>query len=293
MTKILFKYRTRDLRTSDIDFIKQTIEEHYQKGRSYISRELCKSWDWKQPNGNLKEYAARDLLLRLEEKNFITLPPRKRPKNNLKAKSFDQKPFYIKKNLCGVIKTYEPPTIKLCSNPQEAYLCDYLFATYHYLGAARLVGAHLRHLVFIEDQIVGCLGWTSAAWKLKDRDKFIGWDEPTKRKNLYLLANNTRFLILPWISIKHLASKVLSLTLRRLSKDWQERYDHPIYLAESYVDQNRFKGISYQASNWIYVGQSKGSSKRGNSYNYHGQSKAIYLYPTDRRFRRFLNDDQG
>jgi hypothetical protein len=292
MKQVVFRYRSRELDVKTITFIRATIAEHYAKGRSHISRVLCKAWGWVQPNGKLKEYAARDLLLRLEENGFVKLPPRLRPKNNLKQKSFDQIPLFIKSQLGGSVCDYNKPTIRSVKS-QDSYLWDYLVHHYHYLGLPKLVGAHLKHLLFVDVQVVACLGWASAAWKVKDRDTFIGWDESTKRKNLYLVANNVRFLILPWVRVKGLASKALSLSLRRLSSDWQQRYGHPVYLAETFVDNARFKGTCYQAANWHYVGQTKGSAKRGNAYHYHGQPKAIYLYPLRRHFRRLLNDDQG
>jgi len=272
------------------------ISKHYDRGRSFISRVLCEAWQWKQPNGKLKEYAARDLLLRLEEKGFIELPPRLRPKNNLKAKSFDQIPLFVKDCLTGSVGEHPKFSLRLVS-PQDNYLWNYLVHHYHYLGLQKLVGEHLRYLAFLDSQVVACLAWASAAWKVKDRDQFIGWDEPTKRKNLHLIANNTRFLILPWINVKYLASKVLSkvlsLCLKRLNRDWQKSYGHSICLAETFVDNTRFKGTCYQAANWHYVGQTKGSAKKGNNYLYHGQSKAIYLYPLHRHFRRYLNGDPG
>lgn len=292
MDSIVFRYRSRELTSQDIDFIQAGITEHYSKGRSYISRVLCKSWNWVQPNGKLKEYAARDLLLRLEEKGFIELPPRLRPKNNLKRKVFDQIPLFIDQPLSGQIGDYPEPTIELVS-PDNQYLWNYLFHHYHYLGLPKLVGEHIKHLAFINGQVVACLAWASAAWKVKGRDRFIGWNTPTKRKNLYWVANNTRFLILPWVQVKYLASKVLARTLRRLSSDWQKKYGHQVYLAETFVDNSRFEGTCYKAANWQYVGQTKGSAKKGNTYLHHGQPKAVYLYPLHRNFRRLLNDDQG
>lgn len=292
MEPVVFRYHSRELNANDIAFIKATIAQHYARGRSHISRVLCKAWGWIQPNGKLKEYAARDLLLRLEEKGFIELPPRIKQNNNLKPKSFDQIPLFIKQELSGSVSNYPKPILRLVSTSQDRYLWNYLVYYYHYLGLPRLVGAHLRHLVFINAQVVACLGWASAAWRVKDRDIFIGWDELTKRKYLYLIANNARFLILPWIQVKELASKALSLSLRRLSNDWQKSYGHPIYLAETFVDPARFKGTCYRAANWKHVGRTMGNAKRGNTYYYHGQPKDIYLYPLHHHFKRLLNNDQ-
>ncbi len=293
MKPILFQYRSRRLHADDIAFIKALIDQYFHRGRSYISRELCKSWNWMQPNGKVKEYAARDLLLRLEEQGLVVLPPRIRPKNNLKPKNFDQIPPFVKRILEGTIKEYGNLTIRVVKGPQESYLWGYLLHHYHYLGNPRLVGEHVRHIVRVGDQVVACLGWASAAWKVKDRDRFIGWDETTKRTHLHLIASNVRFLIPPWVTIKHLASKVLSLAIRRLSNDWKAVYGHPVYLAETFVDTSRFQGTCYQASNWIRVGKTQGSAKRGNLYEYHGQPKELYLYPLQKNFRRFLAHDQG
>ena len=293
MNATVLKYRSRELTSRDIAFIQATITQHYSRGRSHISRVLCQVWNWTQPNGKLKEYAARDLLLRLEEKGFVKLPPRLSRKNNLKHKSFDQIPLFIKEQLDGSIGNYFYPVIRPAASSQDKYLWDYLIHHHHYLGCPRLVGEYIRHLAYIEDQVVACLAWASAAWKIKAREQFIGWNEDTKRKNLYLVVNNTRFLIPPWIEVKYLASRVLSLSLKRLVQDWQKVYSHPIYLAETFVDTARFKGTCYRAANWQYVGQTKGSAKRGNTYRHHGRPKAIYLYPLHRHFRRYLNDDQG
>jgi len=292
MDQVVFRYRGRQLDNGDIRFIRALIGRYHDKGRSYISRMLCQSWHWVQPNGKLKEYAARDLLLRLEEQGAIELPPRLTVKNNLKRKSFDQIPLFVKDPISGFAGDHPKPQIHLV-NAQDKYLWEYLLHHYHYLGVPRLVGEHIRHLAHINGQVVACVAWASAAWKIMPRDRFIGWDEAAKRKNLHLIANNTRFLILPWVRIKYLASRVLALSLKRLPMDWQRAYDHPVCLAETFVDLSRFEGTCYRAANWQYVGQTKGSAKRGNQYRFHGQPKAIYLYPLKRHFGRLLRDDQG
>ena len=291
MRTVVFRYRSRQLDHDDIRFIQALISKHSKRGRSYISRLLCEAWQWVQPNGKLKEYAARDLLLRLEEQGFVNLPKRLRPKNNLKAKALDQVPLFLKKPLEGSAGQYDRPCIELVQ-AHSSYLWDYLVHHHHYLGLPKLVGEHLRYLVYLNGQVAACLSWASAAWKVKARDQFIGWNEESKRKNLHLIANNTRFLIPDWIRVKQLASRVLALNLRRLSADWQRIYGHPLYLAETFVDISRFEGTCYRAANWVCVGQTKGSAKKGNTYLYHGQPKAICLYPLHRHFRRFLLDDQ-
>lgn len=292
MEPVVFRYRSRSLGAQDIGFIQSTIIRFYSKGRSHIARVLCEAWGWVQPNGQFKEYAARDLLLRLEEKGLIELPPRLRPKNNLKRNSFAQAPLFYNTPLQDTLNQYGDLFLRQVT-PDESYLWDYLVHHHHYLGRPSLVGEHLRYLAFLNGQVVACLGWASAAFKVEDRDRFIGWDVPTRHKHLCFVANNVRFLILPWVNIKHLASKALASNLKRLSSDWQTIYGHPLYLAETFVDLSRFQGTCYRASNWIYVGLTKGSAKRGNRYHHHGQPKAIYLYPLHRDFRRKLTDDSG
>ena len=292
MEPVVFRYRSRELNHQDIEYIRSAISRHYNKGRSHISRVLCRQWNWIQLNGKLKEYAARDLLLRLEEKGFIELPPRLRPKNNLKKRSFEQTPLFKKEPLNGTVSSYSSLEIRLVETGND-YLWGYLLHHYHYLGLPRLVGEHLRYMAFLDGQVVACLAWASAAFKVKSRDDYIGWDHETRRGRLHLVANNARFLVLPWIRVKHLASKVLALTLKRLNNDWQNAYHHPIYLAETFVDVSRFVGTCYKAANWQFVGQTRGSAKKGNTYQFHGQSKAVYLYPLDRHFRKGLADDTG
>lgn len=287
MEPVVFRYRARELTHQDIEHVRCTICRHYSRGRSYISRILCQQWNWIQPNGKLKEYAARDLLLRLEEKRFIELPPRLRPKNNSKPKSFEQTPFFKKAPLDGLVSRYRGLDIRLVQTGED-YLWGYLLHHYHYLGLPKLVGEHLRYLVHLDGQVVGCLAWASAAFKVKSRDDYIGWNPKTRRARLHFIANNARFLVLPWIRVKHLASKVLAFTLKRLSDDWQHAYHHRLYLAETFVDISRFAGTCYQAANWRCVGLTRGSAKKGNAYRFHGQSKAVYLYPLVRNFRRAL-----
>jgi hypothetical protein len=292
MDSIVFRYRARDLTHGDIDFIRSLIGGHCAKGRSHISRALCEAWNWFQPNGRLKEYAARDLLLRLEEKGFVTLPPRLRPKNNLKGKRHDTVPDFEKRELRGRISEFPKPTVDAVG-PDSRYLFDWLLHRHHCLGLPGLVGEHVRHMAFIDGQAVACLAWAGAAWKIGARDRFVGWDAAVRRKNLHLVANNTRFLILPWVRVEHLASKVLSLSLGRLNRDWQNRYGHGICLAETFVDGSLYKGTCYRASNWLHAGLTRGSSKRGNTYRHHGCPKSARLYPLCRDFGRRLRDDRG
>lgn len=154
---------------------------------------------------------------------------------------------------------------------------------FHYLGDCSLVGESLRYVATVDGELVALLSWSTATRHNHSRDEYIGWDAATKAKNLWGIVNNARFLILPWIRQQNLASRILGANLRRLCADWQTRYHHPVWLAETFVDTSRFHGGCYRASNWVHVGQTAGWAKRGASYSFHGHAKAVFLYPLDRR----------
>ena len=265
------------------------IEAHWSRGRSFIARKLCELWDWRQANGAYKEFGCRDFLLRLEEAGHVTLPARKATKNNLKAQDYSRDPLHSEKPVCGPLKAQGSFSVRLCRTDYDSYLWDYLVHHHHYLGRKNaLVGEHLKYLVELKEQVVACMGWASAAWKSAPRESFIGWTDVEKRARLHYVTNNTRFLVLPWVQVPHLASKTLGGVTRRLSSDWVERWGHPVVLAETFVDPSRFAGISYRAANWVRAGRTKGSGKRGASYYAHGCPKELYLYPLHRRFRKEL-----
>ena len=284
---VLLSYRGRDLSAGDLDLIRQTIIANHCRGRSHIARLLCAQWDWRQANGQYKEYAARDLLLRLEEAGHIELPPRQRPKNNLKSADYSQMPLFVQRPLNGRVDRYTTPQLRPAEGT-ERYLWDYLVHHHHYLGRPKLVGEHLKQLVFLDDQVVGCIGWASAAWKVACRDAYIGWRTEQRRAHLQSVVNNVRFLILPWVQVEHLASKVLAGSLRELGMVWSERFGHAPLLAETFVDPSRFAGTCYRAANWQRVGQTRGHAKRGTRYNTHRQPKDVWLYPLHRRWRERL-----
>ena len=150
------------------------------------------------------------------------------------------------------------------------------------------MGKSLKYIAYINGDPVACLGWGSAAWSLKPRDEWIGWTKEEKDRNLCGIVNNVRFLILPWIRIKYLASYLLGLSVKALPQDWQKSYGHPIYLLETFVEKERFAGTCYKAANWIELGETKGSAKRGGSHSYHGNIKKIFMYPLCNDFREKL-----
>jgi hypothetical protein len=219
---------------------------------------------------------------------LIRLPPRLNNANNEKRNqsipvvSIDPIPLHDKLSNLTLVE------LKPVRNTKLEPLYNSLVQQYHYLGYRQIVGNHLKYIAFIGNRPVACLGWGSAAWKIQSRDDFIGWNPATRRDNLHFVVNNTRFLILPWISVKCLASKILALNAKRISDDWLKTYNYPLYLLETFIEKDRFKGTCYKAANWICTGQTKGTAKKGRDHLFHGKIKDIYLYPLRKDFRKKL-----
>jgi hypothetical protein len=232
--------------------------------------------------------ACREVLLTLSRSGLITLPPRINNANNEKRNrsipvvKIDQIPLQDR------LGNLAPVELKPVRNTKLEPLYNSLIHQHHYLGYRQIVGNHLKYIAFIDQRPVACLGWGSAAWKVKSRDNFVGWNPNSRRDNLHFVANNTRFLILPWISVKCLASKILALNARRICDDWRQTYNYPLYLLETFVEKNRFQGTCYKAANWILTGQTKGTAKKGHHHLFHGNIKDVYLYPLRKDFRKKL-----
>ncbi len=293
--------RDRTISDSDIELIRTLVEKNKHKSRWHISKLLAQEWQWFQPNGRLKDRACRDILTFLQRQRLITLPPLRELHKHTRLRSgqlkndgqqlkidFDFNPAAIE----GKLNAYLPLSFKMvCHSALRDLetLWNQLIADYHYLGYNNLVGSHLKYLVYTANgDMVAALGWGSAVWKLKPRDKAIGWSIHQRKQHLHKVANNYRFLILPWVKIPCLASHILSQNIRILNDDWNQRYNYSLSLLETFVDGSRFKGTCYRAANWIYVGQTKGFAKKGNSFQYHGQPKEVFLYPLSRHFRKEL-----
>jgi len=289
MAEALYRIRGRQIGADDLQDIRATIADHWARGRSAISRLLCERWNWRQPNGQLKEMACRALLLSLETKGAVELPPRqmesfRAPRRaNRQILTVDDSPVE------GSVTEFRSLTIRMVRQTPDEALWDYLVDTHHYLGRPWIVGACLKYLAYLDGKLVACLGWGSAAWKVACRDDAFGWDPQTREANLHKVVNNVRFLILPWVRVEHLASKVLAFNLRVLRCDWQRFYSHEIALAETFVDTERFAGTCYKAANWIRIGETKGRGKYDRQRRAEATVKAVYLYPLSRDFRERLH----
>lgn len=281
--------RGRRITSSDITFIRSTIEKHWDRGRTFISKELCRLWNWRQRNGMLKDMACRELLLCLERGGLVELPPRKNGrKDGPRRTRAIQVPLHSKKPITDSLCVLLPIEIKMVRGTEWEPLYKSLVHVYHYLGYCQTVGEHLKYIAFHKNRPLACIGWGAAAWKVAPRDRFIGWSYADRDRNIHLIAQNTRFLILPWVQVPYLASHILGRMARILPQDWQRVYNHTIVLLETFVDTERFRGTCYKAANWIQVGFTKGRGK----WDTHNQSsipvKAVFLYPLVKNFREVL-----
>ncbi len=281
----------RTLNQQDLDQLRDLIAAHPEWHRNRLSQELAQRWNWRTHTGRLKDMAARTLLLKLHRRGWITLPsPRHPPTHRSPSNPALPWPEPIETPISATLRELTPLTVDLvqAGHPRYPTVSRYL-ATHHYLGYRGPVGESLAYLARDgHGRDVACLLFGAAAWKVAPRDRFIGWDPPTRARHLHLLTNNTRFLILPWVRVPHLASHLLALTLKRVSADWQARYGHPIYLVETFVDAERFQGTCYKAANWIHVGHTQGRSRQDRDRTLCVPVKDIYLYLLAPRLRELL-----
>ena len=269
----------RTLRPEDVVLIRAWLQAHPNSNRTRLSRELCEAWNWRNGAGRLKDMAARSLLLKLEGRGQIQLPPRRTASvNGLRNRhacptDHDQSP------LAGPLQRLQPVRMQpVAGSSSEARLFHFLLQRYHYLGHRNCVGENLKYLARDRDgRPLACLLFGSAAWKAAARDQWLGWRSKQRRRHLSLVTNNTRFLLLPWVRVRHLASHLLGLATTRLSADWQQKYGHPIYLVESFVEEPRFAGTCYQAAGWIPVGLTTGRTRNDNGLKPRAACKTIYL----------------
>jgi Domain of unknown function (DUF4338) len=257
-----------------------------------IARTVCELLEWKRANGRLKDQECRQLLEYLRDQGWLRLPavrnsgPRGPRQIRLGEASAPQA------RVEGSAGEFEPLELQLVERRQESQLWTELIERHHYLRYRVPVGANLRYLVRSPrsgEQVLACLLWSSPAWKMAARDQSIGWNAEQRAHNLQLIVNNSRFLVLPWVHIQGLASKILAQSARQLPIDWEQRYGYRPLLLETLVDARRFRGTCYRAANWIHVGQTSGRGRMDREHKTHGQAvKDIYLYPLARNTRQRL-----
>lgn len=289
-----FTFTGRTFPQTELNIIKQVCSDFQGLGRTEISRTVCELLEWRRPNGSLKNHECRLLLERLEERGWLNLPPvrplgRRGPRSVKVTSRSEPEP-----ELQGSVGQLVPLRLEVVGPGAEgqSHLWRELIERYHYLHCRVPVGANLRYLVRSEqcpERVLACLLWSSAAWKMAARDHWIGWNDLQRRRNLQLIVNNSRFLILPWIRIRGLASTILSLCARQLPGDWEQRYGYRPVLLETLVDAERFRGICYRAANWIGPGRTQGRGRMDRHHALQDRApKDIYIYPLRRDARRHL-----
>lgn len=271
--------RGKEINDSDIKLIKKTISENPLASRRKLSILIADLLDWRQPNGHLKDRAVRDVLRRLNQKGLIDLPD---PAYAMRTQTAGVKriAFQEPKNaMAGRVDDFSIPVFKVVEHADDRRLWNYLVEKYHYKGCRIVVGRHLKYLLYLDGALVGCFAFADAVLKLNVRDQWIGWNSRQREYRLYLIINNVRFLILPWVRVRNLASKLLGLSAHIVPKDWERFYHYRPLLFETFVETDRFSGASYKAANWICLGQTRGKGRSGMRYYYHGILKDVYVYP--------------
>ncbi|WP_457554006.1 Druantia anti-phage system protein DruA [Desulfobacula sp.] len=282
------KIQGRFLTELTVNEICALLKEYPNWNRSRLSRELCELWNWRRPDGQLKDMACRELLRKLESRFLIKLPPRQRPGPGrapiIEPVKVDKRP--VDCSFSG-LKPVRIIDARISTEHEKTF--NYLVKEYHYLSYGRPVGQNMKYLIFgANDHVLGCLLFGAAAWKSADRDQWIGWTAEIREQNLGLICNNTRFLLLPWVNVFNLASYALGAALRRLSEDWKHRYGQEIALVETFVDTTRYLGTCYKAANWQKIGQTKGRSRQDRYSKLKVPIKDIWVFPLQRNFRDVL-----
>ena len=280
------RYCGRHFRADEIALIRQLIAEDPSRTRAELSRLTCQALVWHKADGGLKDMSARVAMLRMHDDGLITLPPprHKRPDQRVRisTRSDPAQPLETP------ARTLKPLVLQRVREKSESRLWNELIERYHYLGHKPLPGAQLRYLVYSSNQPVALLGFGAAAWMSAPRDRYIGWSHEQRKRQLHLVVNNARFLILPWIRSKNLASMVLAKAARILPDQWDAIYGYRPVLLETFVEKPRFQGTCYKAANWLFLGQTKGRGKLGPAGKQSVPIKDLWVQPLDRRFRETL-----
>lgn len=280
------RYCGKNFTENDLDEICKIIRENPKEHRVSLSKIVCETFNWKKPDGGLKDMSCRVAMLKMEKDGLLKLPP---PRNtNGNGQKFKRRTLLAAPRLSLTINSLRDLRATLVDTKETSVLWNEFIDRYHYLGFRPLPGAQLRYFIKVECEIIALLGFGAAAWKVSPRDKWIGWQPDQREKNLHLVINNARFLILPWVSRKNLASKILSQISKRIPDDWQKRYNYRPVLLETFVEVGRFYGTIYKASNWTNVGVTQGRGKLDRYHRAKVPTKSIWLYPLSKTFRREL-----
>jgi len=284
------RYRGRTVTAKDIIFIRHLIAQNPHLSRRRLSAKLCDAWGWKQSNGALRDMVCRGLLLMLHRAGEIELPAVRQVSLNPFLRR--EKPHSVPIDmtpLTGALADLGPLSVRQVRRTSDESLFNSLIEYHHYLGYEQPVGEHLKYLVWAQGRPIACMAWSSAPRHLGSRDRHIGWTAEARRRNIRFIAYNTRFLILPWVHVPHLASNILGNIASSLSKDWEQLYGHPVYFAETFIDPGLFRGTCYRAANWKVLGLTTGRGKDSVSKRPNRSIKEVLGYPLSPRFRELLS----
>jgi uncharacterized protein DUF4338 len=285
-----WRYRGRVVTAEDVTLIRQLIAENPGASRRRLSEKLCEAWQWKQANGALRDMVCRGLLLMLYRAGEIELPPIRFQTLNPFVRRATPAPMLIDMTpISGALKQLQPVEMQQVRRTGDEPLFNSLMEQHHYLKYEQPVGEHVKYLAWAQGRPIACLAWSSAPRHLGSRDRYIGWNAEARRRNIRFIAYNTRFLILPWVRVPHLASHLLGRMAAILSGDWQRMYSHPIYFAETFIDPSRFRGTCYRAANWQLLGLTTGRGKNDQTNKPNRPIKEILGLPLTPRFREYLS----
>lgn len=284
------RYCGRIFTGEEIERIRALIASEPKKNRAQLSRVVCDEFGWLKPNGGRRDMSCRVAMLRMHNDGLITLPPPLRGNGNgrsrprLTSASDPRELISLPAGSLGELVYHAVKT------PEDSSLWNELIERHHYLGYKPLPGAQIRYLVFGGSHLLAALGFGASAWKVGARDRFIGWPPDQRIRNLHLVVNNARFLILPWIKSHNLASRIIAAAERRLPGDWQARYSYEPVLLETFVERDRFRGTCYRAANWIHVGETQGRGKLDRRNLFSLPVKDVLVRPLRPDFREKLCD---
>ena len=285
-----WRYRGQEIGSEQIVFLREFMRMHPTSSRWKLSRQLCEALGWKQANGALRDMVCRGLLLMLERAGQIELPPVRR---HIRGQSRTGRPrpetvLIDNAPLAMPLKALGPIEIQPVRRTADEPLFNSLMESHHYLGYEQPVGEHLKYRAWAQGRPIACLAWSSAPRQLGSRDRYIGWSAEARRRNIRFIAYNTRFLILPWVRVPHLASHILGKVTRTLSDDWERMYGHPVHFAETFIDPGRFRGTCYRAANWQLLGLTTGRGKNDQTNKPNRPIQEILGLPLTARFREHL-----
>ncbi len=288
MDNTIMSFSGRNFTSEDIDLIQWTRKKYPQLSRTELANTLCEFLGWTTPAGRAKTPQCTSFLEKLEEAGLIKLPPvvivSKRSSWNSKMPDFtiDTTP------ITGELKDLEVIHLKIAKSGIDLKHWRRYVNEYHMLGDKQVFGSRLSYFIKSGETILGCLQFSASSWSLSSRDGWIGWNVQDRKQRLHLIVNNSRFLILPWVNVKNLASKVLSLAIKQIQEDWLREYCYAPVLLETFVDTSHFAGTCYKASNWTYLGETQGRGRMDREKEYALSRKAIYMYPLQKDFKDCL-----